>query len=635
MGDICVPLFIPDDPDYVALLVRAIRILDNTRHYEQDAGHSAKIVSNEWSTRTITPLIEALASGVHCGGCLTLRPYHPQIEWFPQNPYTQPNFVPEDYLFPPWYIANDVTVALLDAEKDAAVTSIERFPAGFLPSWIPASGWPQFRVNVNGTGVVEVHLTAMNAGGLVQVTVDDNILGIEWYDTNQDKIAVPPETGNVIIFEKEFTTPGAHKIDCIMLPQVDDTPFPLRFGGGLVKVELCGFTPQAPGQGDDLHGLQMRLDVLCGMEFSTDGGSIWQPVTGWDANSASCFLGDTGAAGLDGADGTDGADGADGTDGIDGIDGDDGQTANEYPPQPDPDTDEMCGAVWYIAEEIEAQIQQSITDALTVSLADYLLANLQLGGFISLALDTFYDWLLVTVDATLSANVNVAIPYVAEHLYCTDLDVAATKILIAADTAYSANARDAWVKALDSYTDGKIALWAFVGAQDTTRDCSSFCGWCVEHDWTGSNANGWVVGASPQSAGVLGASGWDSEDVHPSGLTAQRIVKIDRTFTSALVTGIHLDCNYTKGSFDTNRRAFQFITEDAAVRTDVYIIMSNDISSGTPISFDWDDAGGQQMDLITIFLRSSTDATSPYSYSGVVQLHNVEICGEGSQPGDL
>lgn len=67
--DLCVCVQIPNHPDYVALFVRAVRLLELDRHYERDEDHNAIIVRNQWSTRTITPLIEGLATGSNMCCC--------------------------------------------------------------------------------------------------------------------------------------------------------------------------------------------------------------------------------------------------------------------------------------------------------------------------------------------------------------------------------------------------------------------------------------------------------------------------------------------------------------------------------------------------------------------------------------
>lgn len=446
-----------------------------------------------------------------CEECTEYPAWSSRIEWFPNNPYTEPNLVGDGYLFPSWYVVGPVAQSLYDAELNSVITSIERIPIGSWPFIVPASGWPRFRINLSGTGTVEIHLASINAGSLLQTQVDDDLLTLEWVDVQQDQIALPPETANAIIIEREFTTAGDHHIDCTIVPQLQDTPIPLGFGGGLVKIVLCGFQEPYGGTGSDLAGLAMRLNAQCEMEFSIDGGNEWDVVEDWVLNANSCFLGATGAAGIDGIDGDDGIDGTDG------IDGDDGQTANEYPPQPtQEEPDELCGAAWYIAEQMEALIQDAIIDAETITLEEFLEAVLGLGGFSTSFLVLFWDWLVVTVDQTLSAEITIGMDFVAEHLYCNELDISQVIAAIANDTGYSANARTGWTKYFEALDDGFFALRAFIGAQDDTRDCSSFA--CVTwtntfdftiegYEWFASSGGGY-----PADAGhYVAATGWRSD----------------------------------------------------------------------------------------------------------------------------
>lgn len=67
-GDIIVPLCIPHDADYTALLLGVLRTLEEVERYERDPNYddeSAQIVAANWRDRTITPLIEAIATGVN------------------------------------------------------------------------------------------------------------------------------------------------------------------------------------------------------------------------------------------------------------------------------------------------------------------------------------------------------------------------------------------------------------------------------------------------------------------------------------------------------------------------------------------------------------------------------------------
>lgn len=70
-GDLTVPLIIPHDPQYIGLLLGALITLEEIEYYNRDPDYdneNAQIVAAQWRDRTITPLIEAIASAETCGG---------------------------------------------------------------------------------------------------------------------------------------------------------------------------------------------------------------------------------------------------------------------------------------------------------------------------------------------------------------------------------------------------------------------------------------------------------------------------------------------------------------------------------------------------------------------------------------
>lgn len=65
-GDIIVPLCIPHDPHWISLLLGSIGTLEQVDYYQRDPNYddeNAQIVAEQWRDRTITPLIEAIATG--------------------------------------------------------------------------------------------------------------------------------------------------------------------------------------------------------------------------------------------------------------------------------------------------------------------------------------------------------------------------------------------------------------------------------------------------------------------------------------------------------------------------------------------------------------------------------------------
>lgn len=65
-GDVCIPVLLPNDPDYIALFLGVLRTLTLDKHYQRDPNFSALTVRQQWQDRTITPLIETLTQGNTC-----------------------------------------------------------------------------------------------------------------------------------------------------------------------------------------------------------------------------------------------------------------------------------------------------------------------------------------------------------------------------------------------------------------------------------------------------------------------------------------------------------------------------------------------------------------------------------------
>lgn len=236
--------------------------------------------------------------------CRAYPPTAPFIQWFPNDPVYSPDLVGDGYNAPAWYFATPASNIAYGSQTGDVITSIDRFPPGSLPTIIPASGLPRFRINVTGEGTVKAKLVNMFAGSLIQTTVDDDIGTLNFIDVSRDTISAPPETNGEITVEFTFTTPGAHFIDFIVISWVNATlPF-LHHGGGLRSVELCGFITMP------ISSPPFRFTEECGLEYYN--GEAWIPVEGWTEFAPTCFTGPAGATGATGAAGADGADGADG-----------------------------------------------------------------------------------------------------------------------------------------------------------------------------------------------------------------------------------------------------------------------------------------------------------------------------------
>ena len=288
LDTLCVKVMIPAHPDYVKLFVNNMRYLETDWMYQRDENLSALIVRDQWRTRTITPLIEELANTTgFCqdldGDCITYAPFANFIQFTPQNPYTEPNLIPDGYLQPPFFInGKDFAHDLPQYNRGDVLLDIGSIS---LETGIELENAPQVDLCLEGSGTVEIHLLSIALGGVAIITVDnppdildiiggiiaDNLLIV---DLNQDVVSFPPETAKVIIQEIEVNPEQdelEHHLYITYLPNIDDSLIPIRFGGGLRKVELCG-TLRPCGQAErDINMATVEEiceAVICALEKS-------------------------------------------------------------------------------------------------------------------------------------------------------------------------------------------------------------------------------------------------------------------------------------------------------------------------------------------------------------------------------
>lgn len=69
VGDICYPLYIPDDDNYRNLVLGAIRALTEDDYYREVSYNLTDVqtVTEQWRTRTLTPLVQAISDNDGCG----------------------------------------------------------------------------------------------------------------------------------------------------------------------------------------------------------------------------------------------------------------------------------------------------------------------------------------------------------------------------------------------------------------------------------------------------------------------------------------------------------------------------------------------------------------------------------------
>lgn len=216
----------------------------------------------------------------------------------------------------------------------------------------------------------------------------------------------------------------------------------------------------------------------CDLSLQEDGVTV-STVT-LDASSCPALVGpegpqgDTGAAGPAGPEGPQGDTGATGPVGPEGPQGEPGEDGNEYPPLPTTsEPDQLCNASFYIVDQLQDLIAETWADAITITLEEFLNALLGIGGFDASLLKLLWDQAVASGNPAVPTDVQAARSTLAEIWYCNELDRDTVRTAID-NSALAADVKAASIGALDSVTDGKIALWAFVGGTQTGADCSAF-----------------------------------------------------------------------------------------------------------------------------------------------------------------
>jgi hypothetical protein len=233
---LCVNLKIPNHPAYRAAFRGTLERLSKWWTWEKsytEGDTRASQAAAYW--REI--FNEHLKIG-ECGrgdDCIELPLHDPRIEWYPNDPYRTPYDVPPGYLFPPWYIANAINI--IGARTGDIVTDFARI-TGII-------GWnnsPRLRINLTGSGIVQVYMVPVIKGALALYQADGELFSLRYVDTNKDI----GETNDEIIIEHKFTTPGDHFLDITMGPNLDENLIPVSFGGGIRKIVICGFDAENP-----------------------------------------------------------------------------------------------------------------------------------------------------------------------------------------------------------------------------------------------------------------------------------------------------------------------------------------------------------------------------------------------------
>jgi len=292
VGDKCVPLFIPDDPDYTTMIVEHIRKLTLDHLYERDDENSALIVRDQWRERTFVPFIEAVINETGCAGgsentgtCFRFDATNEIFQFYPNDPYTDPENLDDETQIasllrwgrwdsadptrdPFFELLVEKVSGFLGYFANDAMLQID--PAGIFANPITKLGnlidiftnfpFPYVLIEFSGTGELEVELLNVPLGGRAILIPDldlspsalwDTVVGFfdngvelppswEFAELNRDVVSIPPETLASLTVEFEFTEDSDHTMHVVFIPTLNDEA-PLLFPfGGIREIEACG-----------------------------------------------------------------------------------------------------------------------------------------------------------------------------------------------------------------------------------------------------------------------------------------------------------------------------------------------------------------------------------------------------------
>lgn len=242
--------------------------------------------------------------------CRTIALTDSRVTWFPESPYEPLPDIPDGYLFHPWtivdsgIIASIISVWGLGYKVGDVFTDVTKFPiftgwSEFLSNY---ANLPRMTITVTGTGEIKLHLLNIVQGGRLILVKDGsfNLINLGGVELDKDLSSYPNENQTEIIIPVEFTTDGEHILDCVFAPVVDIDLIPLKFGGGIRAIELCGFgvgaMPDDPCCPDEISAiettndrLQKIINLLEGgatIDLRFNGGSTPPDLTGGDCAPA-------------------------------------------------------------------------------------------------------------------------------------------------------------------------------------------------------------------------------------------------------------------------------------------------------------------------------------------------------------
>lgn len=252
----CLPVFLPDDPEWIASFEGALEKLQRTSSWEFTSPADQRAVADVWQTVNLA-IKDAVLAGSPCaeqpdeGTCTTLAAHHPAISYWPNNPVLQPNEA-GPYSSHVWRVGNPVNP--FEQTGDSYID-----PLAFLG--IPLSevfsiGLPYWHIAFEGSGEVDLGMVQTLQGGAMWVFPDGNplagdLVSLQYLDIEElagveallSLLEIIGQSDFQIVeavHTVEFATSGEHSLTGWMIPTVEPAPPFLGIGGGLRSIQLCG-----------------------------------------------------------------------------------------------------------------------------------------------------------------------------------------------------------------------------------------------------------------------------------------------------------------------------------------------------------------------------------------------------------
>jgi len=442
----------------------------------------AKLMFPEESEEIIWTLVRAIHQPLSFdeeGDCFTFPMSAPFVVFTPQNPYTQPDFTPEDYIEPPFFVNSEFEYpeefGYLASDVFLRPSAINIDPIDLL-----TFNLPQIKISVVGTGTINLGLLAVTLGGyaIVKVGSPPNIFdiiseglieGVKIIDLNIDSLSVPPETDITQLEEIPVVADTGVQTDIyvVFTPALDDSIVPIRNGGGLRNIELCGFEEVVM---IDCEAVEACIETSpTVIEIINNITEIENQVT--DINNTIIEIENN----------------------ITIID-DDGQgNTGVNPPSynlpatsGDNYSSAACNAAYFMADKVLEFMAEFWEDASTLDLQEWALKILGLGGFRMEAFFEFASYVFAIGEPTLPEDALDYRDNLAEAFFCGNLTRQEAANNIASDAGVPEPVKSALYYAVNFITQDKLNQWAYVADFDTVvNDCSEMCSWVVVWDFTG------------------------------------------------------------------------------------------------------------------------------------------------------